>query len=121
MLLTILLLACRRFSGLVVVTSSERAPLAFSSYSLRLLEASRDASARGLRFRDLAIDCLNEMLGETGACATIASVGRDSLDDPNVLARRIETLFGFGGRTILNGFIAYAEKKARIDSAGFCW
>lgn len=97
----------------VVSSTSEKAPFAFSVYSLRLLEATREASAGGIRFKDLAVDCLNEMLGEMSACATIACIGRDALDDPNVLAERIEELFGFGGRTILNSFIAFAEKKAR--------
>jgi len=98
---------------LAVVSSNAKAPFAFSVYSLRLVEAAREASASGLRFKDLATDCLNEMLGEMSASATIASIGRESLDDPNVLAERIEGLFGFGGRTILNSFIAYAERKVR--------
>ena len=92
---------------------SGRPPFSFTFYSLRLLEATRQAAERGLKFDDLVRECLEEMLGEMGACSTIACIGLDSLTDPNIFASRIDKLFGFGGRTILNSFISYAEGKVK--------
>lgn len=45
---------------------------------------------------------LRKMLGESAAYATLYHLGEEALKDPFTLAGRMERLFGFGAKIVLN-------------------
>jgi hypothetical protein len=87
----------------------QRSSRAVSIYSVRFIETMRVMTALGFRFSDLAKEGLILMLGETCAYATLGSMGRDALESPNLFAQGIVSLFGSGGRIVLNDLILFAQ------------
>jgi hypothetical protein len=78
----------------------------------RFAKAAKLAMERGISFKDLVTEGLVSSQGETCGYATLACLGRKSLDDPEAFAMRVASIFSLEGITILDSLTAYCEARA---------
>jgi hypothetical protein len=79
----------------------------------RFVEAVKLAMETGITFKELMSEGLVSNQGETCGYATLACLGRKCLEDPAAFARRVATVFGIQGMTILNSLTAFCEAKGK--------
>jgi len=84
-----------------------------SALSARFVKAIGLPKGPGHGFDQLVTDGLASILGETCAYATVASLGRRSLEDPGLFAEKLAATFGFQANFIIDSLIAYSERETR--------
>lgn len=79
----------------------------------RFVEAAKLATGTGITFSELVTEGLVSSQGETCGYATLACLGRKSLDDPAAFAQRVASIFRLEGMTVLTTLTAFCEAKAK--------